>query len=813
MQRVDPGLHPVELLASEKSFLKEYRQEMSEMSPTHDAMGAPALLGTIDVLAPGSPGEAYTAAIPPAVRGEVTLIVECSAQGFPFEQYCRSVRWRDPSGPFTFSAMEFSRDPGGIRVGPWPGWRGIPRFPALSIRHESVEATVRETFWGDEILSSSVRYVSRIACNGGRALKLSTAHPLIIPKRVILYRTVALKAAHQDVFLREDLTGVHPRLLFTARDLPLLRRRARETHVVLWNKIAGLLHSWNLPFKKTTESKIPGGPERLSSEDRVLLSAFGAMMFPDEDRVSRALLAYSSYLAETAQPDFEPLRIDTQAGEVLFTLCLGYDWLVSFMSPAEEQAARLRIWEVADICFTHLGYERRDYGQAHYLGCGLGLLACSFLFWEDHPQAQEWAAWLRGTLECALQLVPDDGFYPHGINLWIYEFGFLLRWLEIVRTCTGEDLWPKHLGLEQASRFRAATVSPDGLYGVTFGDPQYRTGGDSWCHFLIAARTGSKEAQWVGRLLENLPHAGVDFRSIPARRRLYEFLFYDPAIDARPPESGYYHFPDGGQVCVRTENSVFTLRSGPPSGMHRYTQGEYGAYGHSDPAHGSFLVFSRGSFLANGSGPVYRRDTRLHNVVTIDGQGQIGDSSVWLPDFFPPETLARRPEVRKLGKRVDISVDLTSAYLRHLGVQHYRRALCVESDLFVAGVDIIRCDARRSLEWNAHSWEDFVPIPSKDPVLYSLGREIRLAVFAPQAASWSSALTEFVPAYANDGRRDFHLEGRVNSAAARFVWCYAFVPDLHPRLIDGTDDVFRLMLHDDVELSFDGHWLSSERQP
>jgi hypothetical protein len=45
------------------------------------------------------------------------------------------------------------------------------------------------------------------------------------------------------------------------------------------------------------------------------------------------------------------------------------------------------------------------------------------------------------------------------------------------------------------------------------------------------------------------------------------------------------------------------------------------------------------------------------------------------------------------------------------------------------------------------------------------------------------------------------------------VWCYAFVPDLHPRLIDGTDDMFRLMLHDDVELSFDGHWLSSERQP
>jgi len=277
-------------------------------------MDPPALLATIDVLAPGSPGEAYAAVIPPAVRGEVTLIVECSAEGFPLADYCCSVRRKDPSGPYTFSGMEFFRDPAGIRVGPWPGWRGIPRFPALTVRHGSVEAEVRETFWGDEMHGAIVRYVSRIVCNGDGGITLSSSHPSIIPRRVILYRTAVLKAVDRDVFLREDLTGIHPRLLLTPRDLPLLRRKARETHVVLWNKIAGLLHSWNLPFKITAEAKIPGGPERLSSEDRVLLSAFSAMMFPDEDRVSHALLAYSNYCTETGQPDFEPLRIDTQAG-------------------------------------------------------------------------------------------------------------------------------------------------------------------------------------------------------------------------------------------------------------------------------------------------------------------------------------------------------------------------------------------------------------------------------------------------------------------------------------------------------------------
>ncbi len=602
---------------------------------------APIPLGTFDVMPPKQMGGPYTVALPESLRGEVTLLVECAADGFQFERFCRFVRHTNPSDPYTFSTMEFSTDADGIRVGPWPGWRDIPRIPVLGIRYGSVDAEVRESFWGDEIQCSVLRFISRIACDGNGELALSSPDPFIVPKRAILYRTAALTATDRDVSLREDLVGIHPRLLFTPNDIPALRLKARGSHRKKWDTILAMMGSWDLPFEKTAESKTIEGPERLSSEDRVLLSAFIALMSPDDENVRRALGAYRSYIAETGRADFEPLRIDTQAGEVLFTLSVGYDWLVSFLSPDEERAAQQRLRDVADICFAHLGYKRHDYGQAHYLGCGLGLLAFSFVTWENHPQSKSWAAWLRGALESALQLVPEDGFYPHGINLWIYEFGFLLRWIEMLRACTGEDLWQAHPGLAHASRFRAATLSPDGLLGVTFGDPQYRTGGDSWCHFLIAARTGSREAQRVGTLLEDLPHAGVDFRSIPARRRLYEFLFFDPTIEPQAPVSGVSHFADGGQVCIKSATSVFTLRSGSPIGMQRYVQGEYGAYGHSDPANGSFLLRNARSFVANGSGPVYRRDTRLHNVITVDGQGQIGDSTVWLPDFIPPEMLAQ----------------------------------------------------------------------------------------------------------------------------------------------------------------------------
>lgn len=785
--------------------------------PTH-AQGsasshAPEYAGTCDVVPPEIPGGGYRVMIPRSLRGEFALIVECAANGFSFEKHCRHAYRKDPAAPYTFSSFQFGNGPDGIRVGPWPGWRGIPHIPALTVRYGSQNVETRPSFWGDEVQCLRLRFTGQVECDGTEELVLSSAEESIVPEKVKLYRASPLRASDRDVILRPDLEGVHPRLLITPDTLPLLREEAHGARCAQWARIEAVCASWDLPFEKNPESKTVPGIERLSSEDRVLLSAFIALVVPDPANIARALHSYHAYSAETAAADFEPLRIDTQAGEVLFILAIGYDWLAPSMSSGERTAARQRLGEIAEICFAHLGYQRRDYGQAHFLGCGLGLWAFSFLFWEEDPRVRTWARWLRGALDCALQLVPEDGFYPHGINLWNYEFGFLLRWIEVLRTCTGEDLWSAYPRLANVSRFRAATLSPDALFGITFGDPQYRTGGDSWCHYLIAARTGSREAQWLGTILADLPHTGVDFRSIPARRRIYEFLFLDPRIEARPADTGVRVFGDGGQVCLRTASTLFTLRSGPPLGLQRYALGEYGAYGHSDPANGSFLLYRNGEFVANGSGPVYRRDTALHNVVTIDGQGQIGDSAVWLPDFFPPDVLAARPGVREGGASLEIAVDLTPAYHRHLGVRRYHRAVCVSPDAFIAGVDLISCDGRHSIEWNAHSWSEFVPALSGDIVGFDLCGNVRLTLFAPPSVVWSSGLTAFVPAYPNNGTRDYHLVGRVSAAEVRFVWCYGFAPSADLRIIAGNGSSLRIGMSDGTRLTFDGQWLSNEGHP
>ena len=385
---------------------------MSGDTGTWDGSHAPVLVESLLISSAGLRGGAYRAVSPHTISGEVTILIECDAAGFPFERYCRFARRKNIGDPSTFASLEFRDVPEGIRVGPWPGWRDIPLFPLPEVLCGTTRIEVRELFFGDEIPTAVVRYIGRFAGADFQEIAIQTPDPCIVPRRIHVYRTSAIAAVPRDTGLRSNLLARHPRLLIGPDDVPLLRERVTTSHAGMLERITGLLTSWDLPFEKTAESKIPGGEERLSPEDRVLLTAFLAMATPGNEQTERALQAYTAYLTLTRRSDFEPLRIDTQSGEVLFLLSVGYDWLVEFMSPGEKEAAQRRLYEIADICFAHLGYGRRDYAQAHYLGCGLGLLSFAFLFWEEHPRAQEWGSWLRGVLDAVQGL----GLHGHAQN-------------------------------------------------------------------------------------------------------------------------------------------------------------------------------------------------------------------------------------------------------------------------------------------------------------------------------------------------------------------------------------------------------------
>jgi hypothetical protein len=761
--------------------------------------------------------DGYAVSFPISESGEYTFVFRFDGKEYPFERHCKYVLHSDPRLPYTFPNMEFAESPPGLRVGPWPGWRGIPQFPETAFSIGTNTLPIEYQLWGDELTLRSIRGVVRSAIRVDDPITLHVGDPRLIPVEGRAYPGSILRFRSLHVDLKPEVLGVHPRLLCSPAFVEELRRDAQGTRRRSWDKLIGLLENWSVPFTKTPESKTVPGPELLSAEDRVMISAMLSLVEPTVHNVARARDAYVAYLELTRQPDFEPLKIDTQSGETLFVLCVGYDWLHSHLTNAERGDAESWLGQVSDICWAHLGYERRDYAQAHYLGCGLGLLAYSFLFWETHPRAQEWACHLAGVLQTVRSLLPDDGFYPHGVNLWIYEYGFLLRWLELVRMCTGCDLWESSDHWRNTSRFRGAAASPDGLYGVTFGDPQFRVGGDSWCHYLIAERTGSEAARELGDRLSDLPHQGVDFRSMCARRRVYEFLYCGDILRRESSERQVQIFTDGGQVFLRSTSSpgtLFTFRSGAPLGMHRYQAGIHGGYGHSDPSNGSFLLFEGDGFVVSGPGPSYRRETALHNTITIDGAGQVGDTAVWLPDFFPPEQLPATAEFRTDGSRVLIAAEFALAYLPYLRAKTCRRSMFVNQDLSIFGVDVVECTVEHPVAWNLHSWYAFEREDGSDSASFITGEgpnRRRIVLLHPRAnVTWETGLTEMIPAYPHDGRRDYYLRASTTGQRTRFVWWIGPARCGFPRPAAPGSADFEWIVDPEVKIRLDGKWLGPE---
>jgi len=590
----------------------------------------------------------------------------------------------------------------------------------------------------------------------------------------ILARFPAQATPH-PVALREGLQGVHPRLVVADEEVAALRAQLRGPLAPHWGRLQALVKSsWRLRYATTPEGKVRPGAERLTGADRALIAAAVALLQPKRRTVAWAQRTYFAYLRETARPGFGPLGIDTQSGEVLYVLCVAYDWLQPTLTAVQCAKAKRRLWEVAAICRRHLDPARRDYAQAHYLGCGLGLLAFSFLFWAEHPAAPAWAAELRGALDRVLAMLPADGFFPHGLNLWIYEHGFLLRWLELIQQCTGEDLWRSTPYLAAASQFRAAATSPDGRQGVTFGDSQYRVTGDSWCHLLIARRTGSSAAQALGlQLLEQSP-TGTDHRHAPPRRRVYELLWHSVTLPSKAATEGIARFPDGGQVFVRHGRTLMTLRAGAPLGRQRRAAGEVGGYGHSDPCNGAILVWCGGAFFGSGPGPLYRRDTALHNLVTIDGLGQVGDGCVWYPDFLEDKFIPPGPRVARHGRSTRIVADLAAAYLPQLGVRRHRRTVEVAPDGSLRGEDLVELARPAEIAWRWHTWAQ-VRACGTSFELRGPGCRARLEIEPVAGTHVHMQPEQFVAAYPHEGTVGTEITATRRARSTVFQWRLVFL--------------------------------------
>jgi hypothetical protein len=232
-------------------------------------------------------------------------------------------------------------------------------------------------------------------------------------------------------------------------------------------------------------------------------------------------------------------------------------------------------------------------------------------------------------------------------------------------------------------------------------------------------------------------------------------------------------FPDGGQVVVRRGDTLVTLRSGAPLGRRRRAGGEVGRYGHSDPCNGAVLVWRGGTFVGSGPGPLYRRDTALHNLVTINGRGQMGDRCVWFPDFVEERMIPPEPVVTQRGQRVTLRCELAKAYLPHLGVVQHTRVIRIGADGSLEGSDEIVLRAPSDIAWHWHTW---ARVTRDDDKLHLRGPGCRawLELTGVEGARVKYEPEHFVAAYPHAGRVGWVISTTRRARHTTFEWSLSF---------------------------------------
>ena len=489
---------------------------------------------------------------------------------------------------------------------------------------------------------------------------------------------------------------VHPSLLFSAEDIPLLKERIQREPYTTW---------WQIVLQRARNTPATFVDER--AEVRYAKSlAFAWLMTDNAAFAERALevmqgVAFPPRGGDLGEPHHE--------GEVVAQYAVAYDILHSYAAANDPQALQEmrsilgeeadRLWKGIVIGKVGLGpfpvkirlHETPHLDNWHiraYGGLGLAALALSeYNSGEGTPQ--EWAdralEMVTGSLD--FQIEGRDGGYAEGPFYSRYAADVYLPYLFALKNRTGLDLfagpkiekmheWSLNLRLPNGRRPNIDDGHLDDFYG----------------HYLAAVQANGGVYRWDWENNER----GLYVRQFS---EMDAIALYDDSVPAQEPMHGPSVFmPGAGDAVFRSDWSA--------AGTYMLLRGENGiarehGFVHEHPDGTSFVLYAGGEMLALDAGYINfdNHDKvnkgRNHNVVLVDGKG-------------PPRRIL--PVVGTIGDRNDAFIegfftsaagDYAEVRAAYRGVELKRRVFFADHRYFIVA-DEIDAGRRHDYEWRLH---------------------------------------------------------------------------------------------------------------
>lgn len=491
--------------------------------------------------------------------------------------------------------------------------------------------------------------------------------------------------------LRSELRGQHPRLLLTRDSLPGLQARLTDARVQRFYVLAPALTRKPPAYKPGARNG--GGFRRLPAY------ALSQLLAPQPEKLQGML----SWL-ETATT-YTDCGVDLDAEYFMEGVALAYDWLYDQIPPPLRARVRDTIARQGRLVYEASLAGRSGGGhhfqQNHYWYSHLSLALAAGAVHGEVPEASQWLAWAWDRYERIPLTFSPDGSFHEGPGYWSFSMPALYLYTDLYEWCTGRRIPAGDDGLAGQGEFRWHHQYPGLQHTAALED--------------TTAGKGSVPIEtllWETKRFKAPGPMGIAHR---LRREpdsnAWNFLWLDenvPAADVRQtvPRSRYYQ--DVETAFARTswdDDASYVAFVSRPLGGHRWSEFcdkfKLGGTGHNHPEQNHFILFGRGEVLAGDTGYTYKKQTRDHNTVLVDGKGQYGDGEMW------PNPKPGRAHITRFVTRDDVTIvtgDATSAYPPELGLTQFERTLVLAGPDLAVVNDRLTANQPRTFSWLLHHY-------------------------------------------------------------------------------------------------------------
>uniref|UniRef100_A0A6J0VEA5 Dermatan-sulfate epimerase-like protein n=1 Tax=Pogona vitticeps TaxID=103695 RepID=A0A6J0VEA5_9SAUR len=466
---------------------------------------------------------------------------------------------------------------------------------------------------------------------------------------------------------------LHPNLYFSAEEIPVLRQRARTSHLHLFRAIRSAVSamlsnpSYYLPPHK--HSDFAAKWNEIYGNNLPPL-AFYCLLCP-EDKAAfdfaveymDRMAGYKNWLVENAPGDEVPL------GHSLTGFATAFDFLFASLDKVRRQKYYAKIWAVSEEMY---GYSKvRSWGKQllhnHQATNMLALLIGALVAGEGaESQANAWKHTVVDMMEKTMFLLNHivDGSLDEGVAYGSYTAKSITQYIFLAQRHFGINNLENHW-LKMHFWFYYATLLPGFQRTVGIADSNYNWfyGPESQLVFLDRFVLKSGIGNWLAQQIRK--HRPKDGPMVPSTAQRWstlhtEFIWYDPGLaPCPPPDYGsvkMHVFPNWGVVTYgaglpNTQTNTFvSFKSGKLGGRAVYDIVHFQPYswidgwrsfnpGHEHPDQNSFTFAPNGQVFVSEAlyGP---KLSHLNNVLVFapsptsqcnqPWEGQLGECTQWL---------------------------------------------------------------------------------------------------------------------------------------------------------------------------------------